>query len=59
MNLKNAYGFEHLTYDPWIWLKVTYMAFTASNRNNAQNQQSRGFLTIHSTFRDQSRSFWC
>ena len=27
----------HLTYDPWIWLKVTSMASTASNRKNAKN----------------------
>ena len=24
----------HLTYDPWIWLKVTSMASTASNRKS-------------------------
>ena len=28
----------HLIYDPWIWLKVTYMASTASNRKSAKNQ---------------------
>ena len=28
----------NLTYDPWIWLKVTYMASTASNRKSAKNQ---------------------
>ena len=27
----------HLTYDPWIWLKVTSMASTASNRKSAKN----------------------
>ena len=27
----------HLTYDPWIWLKVTSMASTASIRKNAKN----------------------
>ena len=26
LNLAN----EHLTYDPWIWLKVTFMSSTAS-----------------------------
>ena len=30
--------FQHLTYDPWIWLKVISMASTASNIKNAQNQ---------------------
>ena len=40
----------HLTYNPWIWLKVTYMASTASNRKSAKNQQNSGFLMIHSTF---------
>jgi hypothetical protein len=27
---------RHLTYDPWIWLKVTSMASTASNRKSAR-----------------------
>ena len=27
----------NLTYDPWIWLKVTSTASTASNRKSAKN----------------------
>ena len=43
----------HLTCDPWIWLKVTSMASTASNRKSAKTQYNSGFLMIHSTLRDQ------
>ena len=28
---------RHLTYNPWIWLKVTSTASTASNRKSAKN----------------------
>ena len=48
-----------LTYDPWIWLKVTSMASTASNRKSAKNPLYSGFLMIHSTLRDQDWSFCC
>ena len=37
---------QYLTYDPWILLKVTSMASTASNRKSAKNC---AFLMIHST----------
>ena len=47
------------TFDPWIWLKVTSMASTASNRKSAKNPKNCGFLMIHSTLRDQDRSFCC
>ena len=43
----------HLTYDPWIWLKVTSMASTASNRKSAKTPYNSGFLIIHHTMRDQ------
>ena len=43
----------HLTYDPWIWLKVTSMASTASNRKSAKTPYNSGFLIIHVTLRDQ------
>ena len=43
----------HLTYDPWIWLKVTSMASTASNRKSAKTPYNSGFLIIHATLRDQ------
>ena len=49
----------NLTYDTWIWLKATSMASTASNRKSAKNPQNCGFLMIHSTMRDQGRSFCC
>ena len=49
----------NLTYDPWIWLKVTSMASTASNRKSAKNPLYSGFLMIHSTLRDQDWSFCC
>ena len=52
----------NLTYDTWIcpiWLKVTSMASTASNRKSAKNPWNRGFLMIHSTLRDQDWSFCC
>ena len=50
-------GKGHLTYDPWIWLKVTSMASTASNRKNAKNQLNSTFFMIQPTLRDQDRSF--
>ena len=49
----------NLTYDTWIWLKATSMASTASNRKSAKNPWNCGFLMIHSTLRDQGRSFCC
>ena len=49
----------HLTYDPWIWLKVTSMASTASNRKSAKTPYNSGFLIIHATLRDQYWSFCC
>ena len=52
-------GKEHLTYDPWIWLKVKSMASTASYRKIPKDQQNSGFLMIHPTLRDQDRAFWC
>jgi hypothetical protein len=33
-----------LTYEPWIWLKVTSMASTASNRKSAKNPLKSGFF---------------
>ena len=37
----------HLTYDPWIWLKVTFMASTASKRKCAKNPLFYGlFATL-------------
>ena len=50
---------RNLTYDPRIWLKITSMASTASDRKSAKNPQNSGFLMIHSTLRDQDRSFCC
>ena len=35
------------------------MASTASNREGAKNKKNSGFLMIHSTLRDQDRSFCC
>ena len=49
----------NLIYDPWIWLKVTSMASTASNRKSAKNPENCGFLMIHSTLKDQDRPFCC
>ena len=34
----------HLTYDPWIWFKITSMASTASNRKSVKNQQNMGLF---------------
>ena len=43
----------HLTYDPWIWLKDTSMASTASNRKSTKTPYNSGLLIIHVTLRDQ------
>ena len=49
----------HLTYNPWVWLKVTSMASTASNRKSDKNPLNSGFFMIHSTLRHQDWSFCC
>jgi hypothetical protein len=50
---------HHLTYDPWIWLKVTSMASTASNIKSAKNQYKNGFFMNPPTLIAQVGSFGC
>jgi hypothetical protein len=45
----------NLNYDPSIWLKVTLLSFTASNRKSAKNLEINEFLMIHLMLREQDR----
>ena len=48
-------GGGDLTYDPWIWLKVTSMGSTASNRKSAKIPYNISFLMIHFTNRKSAK----